>query len=645
MTKGEGNDLRVLIVEDSKTDLLLLLDELERGGYGVDYAHVETLEDLRRALEQEWQLVISDYSLPTMDAHDVLRELTSRNIDTPCIVMSGTVSEEAAVDLLRAGARDFVVKERAFRLLPAIKRELAEAAQRRRQREAERALNETRERMRFALESVGIGTWEADLRTGAMHWSEVMERLHGLQPGSFDGTFEGFIAAIHPDDRDEVKRQIDQVVQDRSDSRLVYRTVWPDGSIHWLVGIGRLRLGPDGTPIGAVGVQMDITEQKLLEEQLRQAQKMESIGSLASGIAHDFNNLLTVIQGYGELAAAAVPPSSPAAESLEAIRAAAVSAAALTRQLLTFSRRQILAPRVLDLNETIAAFGSILRRIVEESVEIVIRPAPALPRVRMDPSQVEQLVLNLVANARDAMPHGGRVTITTFAATLNAGDTSLDPDVRPGEYVALRVSDTGAGMPVEIQRRVFEPFFTTKPRGQGTGLGLATVYGIVKQSGGQITLESEPGVGTTFTIYLPVAPSEAAAEDDAARSSADLAGNETILLVEDNAPLRRLTARMLERYGYRVLVATSGEHAREVCQRHEGLVAAAVLDVVMPGDGGVAIAEWLAAVRPETRVIFVSGYTGDASGRLEALGSVLLQKPFTPEQLARAVRTALAQPA
>ena len=638
----------MLIVEDRDDDLLLLLCELERAGYAVSHRRVETVDALRDALAtEEWEVVVSDVSLPAMSAYDVLNVLRVERPDVPCIVISGTIAEEAAVDLLRAGARDFVVKERLTRLVPAIQREVRESAERRRLRAAEATLQETRERMQFVLEAVGMGLWEWDLRSGRVMWSHVQERLHGLQPGAFGGTFDAFIAGVHPDDRHDVLRSGREAQRDRTDSRTEYRSIWPDGSVHWIVGIGRVLYGEEGGPVRSVGIGMDITAQKRLEEQFLQAQKMESIGNLAGGIAHDFNNLLTVIAGCCDLVAPRVASDLDATESLQGIRTAATSASALTRQLLTFSRRQIVRPRLVDLNDSITGFRTILRRLVEENVHIDVRLAPSLDLVRVDPGQIEQILLNLVANARDALPHGGTVIIETRNHTTTDSWSQREQLPPAGAYVSLSVTDTGGGMSAEAQAHLFEPFFTTKPAGRGTGLGLATVYGIVKQSEGHITVHSEVGAGTTFRIYLPVvavanAGLSALEEDIAPR----LTGRETILVVEDNGPLRRLDERILQRYGYTVLVAENGEQAREICCEYKGPIDVVLLDVIMPGDSGPVVADSIRHRHPRAKIIYMSGYVSDALDLQRVLdaGGVFLQKPFDATQLVRAVRDVLSPP-
>jgi PAS domain S-box-containing protein len=620
------------VVEDRDDDVVLLLEELRRSGYDVTHGRVENEAALRMALlTSNWDILISDFSLPTMTAHDVLRAAGSLRPDLPCIVISGTVAEESAVDVLRAGARDFVVKDRMTRLVPAIERELREAADRRRLRQSEESLRQMRERMQFALETVGVGTWELTFVSGTLIWSMEMERLHGLEPATFAATSEAWVSLVHPDDQGGVRALLTGGGSDGGDLRVEYRTSRPDGTTRWMAAIGRTVRDDRGQPVRAAGVALDVTAQKQLEDQVRQAQKMESIGNLAGGVAHDFNNLLTVILGECEITAMQQPSGSDVAQSLDAIRGAAVSAAALTKQLLAFSRRQVVSPRLHDLNETVRSFAKILRRLVEESVQLEFQLSPTPQTVRADPAQIEQVLLNLVANARDAMPDGGRVTISTAPSGRSNG-------LPPGSYVELSVTDTGTGMSSEVQTHLFEPFFTTKPVGSGTGLGLATVHGIVKQSGGHIAVKSAPGKGTTFTVHFPLA---ARTKDDPAFASDGgnvLDGTETILVVEDNTALRSLTERILRTHGYTVLGAANGTQARRIAEGHAGDIAVLLTDVVMPDHSGPALAESIRAYRPATKVVFMSGYTADHD---RAAGNAFLQKPFTSKQLLATVRAVL----
>jgi signal transduction histidine kinase len=388
------------------------------------------------------------------------------------------------------------------------------------------------------------------------------------------------------------------------------------------------------------------TEATLLqrEEQLRQAQKLEAIGRLAGGISHDFNNLLSVILSYGEGMLAAPDLPSGCRADLEEIVKAGERAAALTRQLLAFSRQQVLEPRQLDLNEVLTGFERMLGRLLGEDIDLRLALAPGIGAVHADRGQIEQLVLNLVINARDAMPAGGNLTIETRDVELDEAYANDHFDVVPGPYVLLGVSDTGVGMDRETQAKVFEPFFTTKPPGKGTGLGLSTVFGIVKQSGGSIWIYSEPGRGTTFKIYLPRV--RAAARDETGARAATPRGSETILLVEDDVQVRAVASRILSRGGWTVLESASAADAVRIAREHPAPIDLLLTDVIMPGMNGRQVADAILAVRPGTRILFMSGYTDDVvlhHGGLEP-DVDFVQKPLTPEHLARKVRQVLDQP-
>jgi len=393
----------------------------------------------------------------------------------------------------------------------------------------------------------------------------------------------------------------------------------------------------------ALAMAHDITKRKSVETQLLQAQKMEAVGRLAGGIAHDFNNLLTSIFGSSDLLLEDSGVKDQRRADVEDIKQAAQRAAALTRQLLAFSRQQVLAPQVLDMNALIADLAKMLRRLIGEDLEFRTVLAPDLGAVRADPGQLEQVIMNLAVNARDAMPHGGKLTVETANADLDDAYAQTHAPVVAGRYAMLAVSDTGIGMDTKVKAHIFEPFFTTKEIGKGTGLGLATVYGIVKQSDGYIWVYSEPGQGTTFKIYLPRV--EAAAEPPAPKpiSPASLRGSETVLLAEDEEAVRKLTRRVLEAHGYTVLTAADGQEALRVAEGHTGPIHLLLTDVVMPNMGGRQLAERLVSGRPDTNVLYLSGYTDDAivhHGVLEP-GIAFLQKPFTPQGLARKVREIL----
>ncbi|MFI5278985.1 MAG: PAS domain S-box protein [Gemmatimonadales bacterium] len=393
-----------------------------------------------------------------------------------------------------------------------------------------------------------------------------------------------------------------------------------------------------------VELQRDVTKERELQEQLRQAQKMEEVGRLAGGIAHDFNNLLTAILSYVDFVLFALSADHPAREDAEQVRGAALKAAGLTRQLLAFSRRQVLQPRLLDLNSVVAEMERLLRRLIGEHIVLKTRLAPGLGAVRADPSQVEQVIVNLAVNARDAMPQGGVLSIETAIVDEKEVRGHGKVTVAPGPYVVMRIADTGTGMDAETRRRLFEPFFTTKERGQGTGLGLATIYGIIKQSGGYIWVESEPGAGTTFTVHLPQVEATAAVPGGAAGLLKEsLRGNETVLLVEDDRAVRDLGRRALVDQGYHVLEAANGAEAVKLASGYAGPIHLLLTDVVMPEMGGRALAEALLAARPAMALLFVSGYNEDAviQHGVQEAGLPFLQKPFTPSALLGMVRQVL----
>jgi PAS domain S-box-containing protein len=406
--------------------------------------------------------------------------------------------------------------------------------------------------------------------------------------------------------------------------------------------------GPDGEIVGVIGVALDITDRKQLADQLRQSQKLQAVGELAGGVAHDFNNLLMVVKGHAEmlldrLSSGSADRQNPALQNVEQIQQAAERAAALTRQLLAFSRMQVLQPRVLDLNEVVAGMIQMVSRVIGANIELAFLPGANLGRVKADPSQIEQVALNLVVNARDAMPDGGRLTIETSNVQLERDYATQHAVVDPGPYVMLTVSDSGTGMDAATKARIFEPFFTTKSQGRGTGLGLATVYGVVKQSGGYVWVYSEFGHGTTFKVYLPLvqAPAEKTAPEKTVQGHEP--GTETILFVEDEQSVRELVSEYLSARGYRVLDASDGQQALEIAATHSGKIQLLITDVVMPRLSGRELAARLAATRPDLKVLYISGYTDDSVFRHGVLqgGMDFMQKPFNLKALAAKIREVL----
>ncbi len=395
-----------------------------------------------------------------------------------------------------------------------------------------------------------------------------------------------------------------------------------------------------------VGTAIDLVERRRLESQLRQSQKMEAIGRLAGGVAHDFNNVLTVILSNSEMLAGGLGPEDPRRQELIEIRDAAQRAATLTRQLLAFSRKQVLKPRVLSLNAVVVTLEKMLRRLIGEDIELATELQPELWAVEADPGQLEQIIMNLAVNARDAMPEGGRLSIATDNADIDDGFAREHFPMVPGRYVMLAVSDSGAGMDAETQRHIFEPFFTTKPRGRGTGLGLSMVYGIVKQSGGYIWAYSEPGEGAKFEVYFPCAEGDRSDAKAALATGSALPGKETVLLAEDEDSVRRLARRILEEVGYTVLEARGATEALRISEGWDGPIDLLLTDVVMPELNGRELAERLSVLRPRIQILYISGYTDhEILDGIIGPGNNFLQKPFTPEALTNKVREALDVPA
>jgi two-component system cell cycle sensor histidine kinase/response regulator CckA len=509
-------------------------------------------------------------------------------------------------------------------------------------KQSEEALRASEERYRFLFESNPQPMWVFDEKTLAFlavndaackHYQYSREEILGLT-----------IEDIRPvEDIGALHRLLETEPREYGKSG-VWRHRKKDGTVIE-VEISWNPLVFDGRQAQLV-LATDVTERRSLEQQLRQAQKMEAIGQLAGGVAHDFNNLLTVILGFTELAAAEVETGSRQSEPLGEIRKAGERAAVLTRQLLAFSRRQVLEPKILDLNALITDLERMLRRLIGEDVELATALDPGVGPVRADVGQIEQVILNLAVNARDAMPTGGKLTIETRNVELDESYAREHVAVRPGSYAMLAVTDTGTGMSAETKSHMFEPFFTTKGQGKGTGLGLATVYGIVKQSEGNIWVYSELGRGATFKIYLPLVKSDSSPVEARPSDARPARGSETVLLVEDEDAVRTLTRRILEGFGYSILEARKGEAALELARRHSQPIHLLLTDVVMPDMGGPELAERMRRVRPDTKVLFMSGYTDDAVVRhgIIANGVHFLQKPFTPEALARKVRETLDHP-
>jgi PAS domain S-box-containing protein len=640
--------LRVLIIEDSDRDVALEVRALKAAGYRVTYAVAETAAEMKAALlKQAFDIVISDHGLPQFDAPGALAVLKQSGLDIPFIIVSGAIGEETAVALMKAGAHDYVMKDRLSRLASTVERALKDAESLSGRKQAEKELRESEEQFRTSLENAPDGIYMRDLEGNFLYGNRRYEEIIGYKREELIGKNFLELNILHEHSLARAAELI-QVSREGRSTAAELVLIRKDGRLV-PVEINTSVLQHKAQAVVLAFVR-DITDRKraademaALQDQFRQSQKMEAIGQLAGGIAHDFNNLLTIIKGYSQLSLMELKEGDPLKPNIEEVQKAADRAAGLTRQLLAFSRRQVMEMRVLDPNTLLRDLDKMLRRIIGEDIELVTLLADDLGTVKADPGQMEQVIMNLAVNARDAMQKGGKLTIETANVELDSAYARKHVAVKPGPYVMLSVSDTGVGMTPEVRDRVFEPFFTTKEKDKGTGLGLSTVYGIVKQSGGNIWVYSELGKGTAFKIYLPRVdePLEEAGEVVVQK---ELNGRgETILVVEDEEKVRQLTVQILTKNGYTVLEASHGDEASHICEQHKGPIHLMVTDVVMPGMSGRELAKSLEPHHPEMKVLYMSGYTDNAivhHGLLEK-GLIFLQKPFPLEGLLRKVREVL----
>jgi len=503
----------------------------------------------------------------------------------------------------------------------------------------EEQLRRHQDALELALDAAGLGTWEHDLATGESSADARALALFGMRDDE-SLTRERWLEAIHPEDRGAALERWERALREHTAYSAEYRVVWPDGSVHWIMAVGRLVTDPSSSsPLRFTGVLLDLTERRRTEEHLQESLRLEAVGRLAGGIAHDLNNMLAAILGFGDLLSQSLDPDDPRLADVEQITRAATRSAGLTHQLLAFARREMIQPRPLDLNTVIHHVQPLVPPLLGENVELELRLAPDLGVVYADARQTEQIVMNLVLNARDAMPQGGGVTIETGVVQLSPGEREFS-----GRFTMLSVTDTGHGMDAATLRRIWEPFFTTKPKGHGTGLGLASVYGSAKQSGGFVWADSEPGCGTTVQVYWPEvrAAAEPPAEPEA-EAPPPVGGTETILIVEDEELVRALGVRALRSYGYACHAARDAAEALRLVDELGANVDLVVTDVVMPGMSGGDLGAQLAHLRPGLSVVYTSAFTDEdviRRGMLRA-GRPFLQKPFTPAELARAVREAL----
>jgi PAS domain S-box-containing protein len=623
---------RLLVVEDDHLIAAALQRKLADLGYAVA-AHVTTGDEaVARATALRPDLVLMDVQLAgPMDGIEAATRI--RPLDVPVVYL--TAHADAATLTRAKGTESY-----GYILKPCDDRELhlvIEVALYKHR--TDRLLRQREQWLAATLQSIGDGVIATDADLRVTYLNPVAEQLTGWRVADAIGQHVAAVfRVVDETTREPAEVPVARALREGVRTELAHQTILlaRDGR-EAAIDDCAAPLIDNGRVIGTVLVFRDFTAHKWLESQLHQAQKLEAIGRLAGGVAHDFNNIMTVVLGYGELLLRALAPDDPRADMVRQMRQNGERAAALTRQLLAFSRQQILQTQALDLNALLADMHQMLGRLVGERVTLATESAPGLSAVRADPVQLQQVLLNLVVNARDAMPDGGTLTLRTGAVTVDASRPR--GGLAPGAYIALTVADTGCGMTDEVKAHIFEPFFTTKPFGQGSGLGLATAYGIVAQSGGTVEVESRVGHGTTFTVLLPAVDATTPPPAPPVAPAPALRGTETVLIVEDEPTVRMLTRRILEMWGYHVLEAGDGDEALGVARAHDGPIHLLATDLMMPRMSGRELASHVRTLRPDTRVLFLTGYSDEILD--EDPDVAVIEKPFAAEALARRVRQVL----
>lgn len=629
------SSIRILQLEDNPLDAELCVRKLKSAGLKFTARLVATAEEFKLEIgTNTYDIVLGDYRLPNWTGMDAVRWLRQSGYSIPFILISGSLGDERATECIREGAADYLLKGRLERLPLAVTRALEE-----------KRVRESRDRLEQQYASViqgaPYGIYRATQDGQIVMANPAMVAMLGYESEA-ELLQLNMSSDVYADARVE-----QQILSSTNQANALQQTEvnWrrKDGRAITVRLAGRRLVEGTGGQVTYEVFAQDVTEQRIMERQFQQAQKMESIGRLAGGVAHDFNNLLTVIRGGAYLLERNLSNPEKVADYLKQINGATTIAASVVEQLMAFSRRENPERGALDLNEVLANLRKMLPRLLGEDIEVVFQPGAKLKRISADRAQMEQIILNLAVNARDAMPDGGKLVIETANVHLDEVRARNGPTPPAGNYVALTVRDTGIGMDATIQEHIFEPFFTTKERGKGTGLGMATVYGIVKESEGFISLESAPGKGSSFTMHFPCLQVSEEVASPVLVAATPVGGSETILLVEDEEALREITCEYLQSMGYQVLAADNGVNALEVCRTHDGPIHILLTDIVMPGIRGTELVKAAAAVRPELRVIYVSGYAdrGIEAGPLGE-NAIFLQKPYSLADLDHTIRTAAA---
>jgi two-component system, cell cycle sensor histidine kinase and response regulator CckA len=653
---GQALLYRILNVNDNAESRRYKTQILTDAGFEVVEA-TRASDALRQAMTDPPDLVLLDVNLPDGNGVDVCREMQPplESADTfegdrpyAIVLISANVTKpEDIARGMSAGADAYLVEPLDDAYLVGLIHALVERHARRRWAAAERAALRVRDfRYRILAATVGDTIYDWDLTTDHVEFSDAVYRMLRYRPELVGETSQWWVDHIHPEDRGRVMTELHRVfVEGQPTHEIEYRFARSDGSYAVVVDRATLIFDEQGRPLRAIGAMSDITERRRLADQLRLSQKMEAVGQLAGGIAHDFNNVLTSVMGFAGMLKYELKDQPNALEYAGEIETAATRAADLIGQLLSFSRRQVLKAEVLDINHVVKDSTRMLQRLIGAHIEVQERLTTPLPSVRVDRAQLDQVLMNLVVNARDAMPNGGIITLGTTVQEVTR--STRDARAMPrGRYVKLSVSDTGVGMDDTTRSRIFEPFFTTKERGRGTGLGLATVYGIVKQNGGFIWATSVLGSGSTFDIFLPaldIEPTAGRAPNEPQSDIEPAAQGETILVVEDEDGVRRLALQVLTRAGYRVLEAADGPEALALAAQFKGRIHLLLTDVVLPGLSGIVVADRLKHEREDMRILYMSGYSAETHGpELAAAGAPpLLPKPFSRDQLLKEVARVL----
>ena len=641
-TPALATPLRLLIVEHAAEDVELVLIALKESGVRPDHTVVQGKEEFRQALQSgKYDAVLSDYRLPSWNGLDALKELRESGRDIPFLLVTGTLGEEAAVECMKHGVDDYILKGHISRLPMALRKAVSEKALRGEKEQAQNALRLSEARNRDLFENSSYAIFRATFDGALMDGNPALLQMLGRSStDELNGLNLLRDVMRFPEQCAELMNECRERGQVRG-AELEWRR--RDGG-YVAVRLNVRRLSIPGPPDCMEFIAEDVTEFRAMERQLRQAQKFEAIGQLAGGIAHDFNNVVGAILGWSELGIEQNRGNAQVVDRFAKIREQAERAATLTRELLAFARRQVLQPSAVDLNAVTSSLVSFLDKVIPTNIELKVITG-SLDPVKADPTQLEQVLMNLCLNARDAMPDGGRLLIETEMVELDESFCRFYPQISPGRYAVLSVSDTGLGMDAETRERIFEPFFTTKERGKGTGMGLATVYGIVKQHGGFIHVYSEPRQGSLFRVYLHTlsgAPADGHSAKTPAPAFSDMRGTETILIAEDHESIREMARQTLANLGYRVLSASDGAEALRLCESE--IPALAILDVIMPKLGGPAAGAKLSALFEGIPLLYTSGYSQDSENMAPAGPEArYLQKPYSPTTLGRIVREILDQ--